>query len=43
MNLDEYNLAVKAILAEQQQISQETVKLCMSGSAHVMNLTSSSC
>jgi len=37
MNLDEYNLAVKAILAEQQQISQETVKLCMSGSAHVMN------
>jgi hypothetical protein len=37
MTFDEYNVAVKAILAEQQEIAQETGKLCMSGNAHVMN------
>jgi hypothetical protein len=37
MTLDEYNQAVKAILDEQQQIAQETGRLCMSGQAHVMN------
>jgi len=37
MTLDEYNLAVKAILVEQQEVAQEAAKLCMSGSAHVMN------
>jgi|SwirhirootsSR3_FD_contig_31_18137944_length_306_multi_3_in_0_out_0_1 hypothetical protein len=37
MTLDQYNDAVKAILAEQQEIAQETGKLCMSGNAHVMN------
>jgi hypothetical protein len=37
MTFDEYNVAVKAILAEQQEMAQETGKLCMSGSAHVMN------
>jgi hypothetical protein len=37
MTLDEYNAAVKVLLAEQQAIAQETAKLCMSGSAHVMN------
>jgi hypothetical protein len=37
MSLDEYNAAVKEILAEQQAIAQETAKLCTSGSAHVMN------
>lgn len=37
MSFDEYNAAVKAILAEQQEIAQETGKLCMSGNAHVMN------
>jgi hypothetical protein len=36
MTLDEYNLAVKAILAEQQELAQEAAKLWMSGSAHVM-------
>lgn len=37
MTLDQYNDAVKAILGEQQQIAQETGKLCMSGNATVMN------
>ena len=37
MTLDEYNLAVKAILGEQQEVAQEAVKLWMSDSAHVMN------
>lgn len=37
MTLDEYNNAVKAILEEQQQIAQETARLCMAGQAHVMN------
>jgi len=30
-------LAVKAILVEQQEVAQEVAKLCVSGSAHVMN------
>jgi hypothetical protein len=37
MTLDDYNNAVKAILDEQQQIAQETARLCMAGQAHVMN------
>ena len=37
MTLDEYNLAAKAIVTEQQELAQEAAKLCMSGSAHVMN------
>jgi hypothetical protein len=37
MTLDEYNLAVKALLGEQQEVAQDATKLWMSGSAHVMN------
>jgi succinyl-CoA synthetase alpha subunit len=37
MTLDQYNDAVKAILAEQQQIAQDTGKLCMAGQANLMN------
>ena len=37
MTLNEYTLAAKKIVAEQQEIAQETAKLCASGSAHVMN------
>ncbi len=34
MTLDEYNAAVKKIMAEQQAIGQETAKLAMSGQAN---------
>jgi len=37
MTLDEYNVAVMAIHAEQQEVAQEATRLCMSGSAHAMN------
>jgi hypothetical protein len=37
MTLDEYNVAVQALLAEQQEVAQEAAMLWMSGSAHVMN------
>jgi hypothetical protein len=33
MTLDEYNAAVKDILAEQQKIAQSTAQLAMSGQA----------
>jgi hypothetical protein len=37
MTLDEYNNAVKQILAEQQNIAQMTAKLAMSGQANASN------
>ena len=33
MTLDEYNTAVKQIMAEQQKMAQETAQLAMSGKA----------
>jgi hypothetical protein len=37
MTLDEYNNAVKQILAEQQNIAQSTAKVAMSGQANPGN------
>jgi hypothetical protein len=37
MTLDEYNGAVKQILAEQQDIAQSTAQLAMSGQANPAN------
>ena len=37
MTLDEYNNAVKQILAEQQNIAQMTAKVAMSGQANPAN------
>ena len=37
MTLDEYNAAVKQILAEQQEVAQMTAKLAMSGQANPAN------
>jgi hypothetical protein len=37
MTLDEYNQAVKQILAEQQTIAQSTAQLAMSGQANPTN------
>jgi len=37
MTLDEYNEAVKKILAEQQSIAQSTAQLAMSGQANPTN------
>lgn len=37
MTLEQYNDAVKQILADQQGIAQNTVQLAMSGSAHPGN------
>lgn len=37
MTLDEYNDAVKKILAEQQSIAQSTAQLAMSGQANPTN------
>ncbi len=37
MTLDEYNTAIKAILASQQSIAQETGRLAMSGQATPTN------
>jgi hypothetical protein len=37
MTLDEYNEAVKKILAEQQNIAQSTAQLAMSGQANPTN------
>ena len=34
MTLDQYNEAIKEILAEQQKIAQSTAKLAMSGQAN---------
>ncbi len=34
MTLDQYNAAIKEILAEQQKIAQSTAKLAMSGQAN---------
>lgn len=37
MTLDQYNEAIKAILAEQQKIAQSTGQLAMSGQANPSN------
>ena len=37
MTLDQYNEAVKQILAEQQKIAQSTAQLAMSGQANPTN------
>jgi hypothetical protein len=37
MTLEEYNEAVKQIMAEQQKIAQTTAQLAMSGKAHPGN------
>jgi hypothetical protein len=37
MTLDEYNEAIKGILAEQQKIAQSTAQLAMSGKANPAN------
>ena len=37
MTLEEYNLAVKQIVAEQQEIAQSTAQLAMSGQASPAN------
>jgi hypothetical protein len=37
MTLDEYNEAIKQILAEQQKIAQSTATLAMSGQANPTN------
>ena len=37
MTLDEYNEAIKGILAEQQKIAQSTAQLAMSGKANPTN------
>lgn len=37
MTLDEYNEAVKQIIAEQQKIAQSTAQLAMSGQANPTN------
>ncbi|MBA3772835.1 MAG: hypothetical protein H0X13_10225 [Ramlibacter sp.] len=37
MTLDEYNSAVKQIMAEQQTIAQSTAQLAMSGQANPTN------
>lgn len=37
MTLDEYNTSVRNILAEQQNIAQETAKLALSGMANPAN------
>jgi hypothetical protein len=37
MTLDQYNEAVKQIIAEQQKIAQATAGLAMSGQAHPAN------
>jgi hypothetical protein len=37
MTLDEYNASVKQILAEQQEIAQQTAQIAMSGQANPAN------
>jgi hypothetical protein len=37
MTLDDYNLAVKATLAEQQALARDAATLCISGSPRVMS------
>ena len=37
MTLDQYNEAIKGILAEQQKIAQSTAQLAMSGQANPTN------
>lgn len=37
MTLDQYNEAIKKIVAEQQQIAQSTAQLAMSGQANPTN------
>ena len=37
MTLDQYNESVKAILADQQAISSQTVTLAMAGAANMSN------